>query len=153
MEKLNIQDLALKGNRVLTRVDFNVPLEKGTVANDQRIRAALPSIKYVIEKGGKLILMSHLGRPKGQRVPEMSLKPCVSVLSELLGKTVNFVDDCIGEKVDAAVKKLDDGEVLLLENLRYYKQETDNDCSLWAHFGHMLGNILIILISYIDAGD
>jgi len=127
MEKLSIQDLALKGNRVLTRVDFNVPLEKGTVANDQRIRAALPTIKYVIEKEGKLILMSHLGRPKGQRTPEMSLKPCVSVLSGLLGKKVNFVDDCIGEAAETAVGKLDDGEVLLLENLRFYQQETDND--------------------------
>lgn len=127
MQKLTIEDLAFKGNRVLMRVDFNVPLEKGRVSNDQRIRAALPTIKYIVEKGGKLILMSHLGRPNGQRVPEMSLKPCVSVLSGLLGKTVNFVDDCIGEAVEIAVEKLDEGEVLLLENLRYYTQETDND--------------------------
>jgi phosphoglycerate kinase len=127
MQKLTIEDLAFKGNRVLMRVDFNVPLEKGRVSNDQRIRAALPTIKYIVEKGGKLILMSHLGRPNGQRVPEMSLKPCVSVLSGLLGKTVNFVDDCIGEAVETAVEKLDEGEVLLLENLRYYTQETDND--------------------------
>jgi phosphoglycerate kinase len=108
------------------RVDFNVPLENGKVANDKRIKAALPTIEYIVKNGGKLILMSHLGRPKGQRVPEMSLKPCVAVLSELLGKDVAFVDDCIGATVESAVGKLQEGDVLLLENLRYYKEETDN---------------------------
>jgi phosphoglycerate kinase len=109
------------------RVDFNVPLEDGKVANDKRIRAALPTINYIVEKGGKLILMSHLGRPKGSRVSEMSLKPCVAVLSRLLGNDVAFVDDCIGEAVETAANGLNDGDVLLLENLRYYKEETDND--------------------------
>jgi len=127
MKKLTVEDLDLHGKRILVRVDFNVPLEDGKVANDKRIRAALPTINYIVEKGGKLILMSHLGRPKGSRVSEMSLKPCVAVLSRLLGNDVAFVDDCIGEAVETAANGLNDGDVLLLENLRYYKEETDND--------------------------
>ena len=129
MKKLTVEDLDLQGKRILMRVDFNVPLEEGKVANDKRIKAALPTIKYIADKGGKLVLMSHLGRPKGSRVPEMSLRPCVVVLSRLLGKDVAFVDDCIGETVETAVNGLNDGEVLLLENLRYYKEETDNDAA------------------------
>ena len=127
MKKITVEDLDLQGKRVLMRVDFNVPLEDGKVANDKRIKAALPTIRYIVEKGGKLVLMSHLGRPNGSRVSEMSLKPCVTVLSRLLGKEVAFVDDCIGEAVEAAVNGLKDGDLLLLENLRYYKEETDND--------------------------
>ena len=127
MQKLTVEDLDLKGRRVLMRVDFNVPLEDGKVANDNRIRAALPTIKDIVERGGRLILMSHLGRPKGLRVPEMSLEPCVSVIHHLLDKEIGFVNDCVGEAVEAAVGKLEDGDVLLLENLRYYKEETDND--------------------------
>ncbi len=127
MAKLSVEDLEVKGRRVLMRVDFNVPLEGGRVADDKRIRAALPTIKYIVEKGGRLILMSHLGRPKGERKPEMSLRPCVPVLSDLLGKDIAFVDDCIGEAAETAVEKLDDGDVLLLENLRYYNEETNND--------------------------
>jgi len=127
MAKLTVEDLEVKGKHVLMRVDFNVPLEGGKVGNDKRIRASLPTIKYITEKGGRLILMSHLGRPKGERKPEMSLRPCVPVLNDLLGKRVSFVDDCIGDAAEAAVDKLGDGEVLLLENLRYYKEETEND--------------------------
>ena len=127
MDKLTVEDLDLKGKRVLMRVDFNVPLESGKVANDKRIRAALPTIKYITNAGGQLILMSHLGRPKGKRVPEMSLEPCVTVLNALLGRKVKFVDDCIGETVDTVVDNLGGGDILLLENLRYYTQETDND--------------------------
>ena len=127
MNKLTIEDLELNGKRVLMRVDFNVPLENGKVSNDKRIQAVLPTIKHIVEKGGRLILMSHLGRPKGERVPEMSLKPCVPVLSALLGKAVDFVEDCIGAEVETVVAKLSDGDVLLLENLRYYGEETDND--------------------------
>ena len=127
MNKITVEDLNLQGKHVLMRVDFNVPLENGKVANDKRIQAALPTIKYIAQNGGKLILMSHLGRPKGKRVPEMSLKPCVAVLSELLGKEVAFADDCIGATVENAVAKLENGDILLLENLRYYKEETDND--------------------------
>jgi phosphoglycerate kinase len=127
MNKLTVEDLNLQGRRVLMRVDFNVPLENGKVANDKRIKAALPTIRYIVQNGGKLILMSHLGRPKGQRVPEMSLKPCVAVLSELLGQEVAFADDCIGATVESAAARLENGDTLLLENLRYYKEETDND--------------------------
>jgi phosphoglycerate kinase len=127
MKKLTVEDLELQGKKVLMRVDFNVPLEKGRVANDTRIRAALPTIRYITEKGGRLILMSHLGRPDGKRVPEMSLAPCAGVLKNLLGKDVAFVDDCIGDAAGAAVDRLSEGEVLLLENLRFYKEETAND--------------------------
>jgi phosphoglycerate kinase len=127
MPKLTVDDLEPKGKRVLMRVDFNVPLEGGAVANDKRIKAALPTIQSIIEQGGRLVLMSHLGRPKGARVPEMSLKPCIAVLNHLLDKEVGFVNDCIGQTVEEAVARLKDGDVLLLENLRYYKEETDND--------------------------
>ena len=127
MKKLTVEDIDVKGRRVLMRVDFNVPLENGEVANDQRIRAALPTIKYITDGGGKLILMSHLGRPKGLRVKEMSLKPCVKVLGEHLGKEIGFADDCIGADVQSTVHQLGDGAVILLENLRYYEEETQND--------------------------
>jgi len=127
MSKLTVDDLEPKGKRVLMRVDFNVPLEGGAVVDDNRIRAALPTIQNIVDRGGRLILMSHLGRPKGARVPEMSLEPCVPVLNRLLNKEVGFINDCIGEAVEAAVSKLEDGDVLLLENLRYYTEETDND--------------------------
>jgi phosphoglycerate kinase len=127
MSKLTVDNLEPKGRRVLMRVDFNVPLEGGTVANDKRIRAALPTIQNIVDRGGKLILMSHLGRPKGARVPEMSLEPCIPVLNHLLNKKVGFINDCSGEAVETAVGKLEDGDVLLLENLRYHKEETDND--------------------------
>ena len=127
MKKLTVEDIDVKGRRVLMRVDFNVPLESGKVANDQRIRAALPTIKYITDGGGKLILMSHLGRPKGQRVKEMSLKPCVQVLGDHLGQEISFADDCIGDTVQSAVAQLGNGEIILLENLRYYNEETKND--------------------------
>jgi phosphoglycerate kinase len=127
MKKISVEDLDLRGKRVLMRVDFNVPLEDGKVANDKRIRAVVPTMKYLVEKGAKLILMSHLGRPKGTRVAEMSLKPCVPVLTQLFGNRVAFVNDCIGEAVQAAAMKLEDGDILLLENLRYYNEETENN--------------------------
>jgi phosphoglycerate kinase len=142
MAKLTIEDIEVKDKRILMRVDFNVPLEGGKVANDNRIRGALPTIKYILDHGGKLILMSHLGRPKGKRVPEMSLKPCVPVLSDLLGKPVAFAEDCIGEPIKAAVDTLGDGDVLLLENLRYYKEETDNDPAFAAKLAK-LGDIYV----------
>ncbi|MGD9305357.1 MAG: phosphoglycerate kinase [Desulfobacterales bacterium] len=137
MQKLTVEDINPKGKRILMRVDFNVPLEGGKVANDQRIKAALPTIKYLADNGGKVILMSHLGRPKGQRVPEMSLKPCVTVLNALLGKDVAFVDDCIGDTVEETVHALGDGDVVILENLRYYAQETEND----SHFAARLAGL------------
>ena len=128
MRKLTIDQLDLKGKRVLTRVDFNVPLnENGEITDDRRIVAALPTIEKIINDGGKLILMSHLGRPKGERKPEYSLAPVAKRLSELLGKEVTFVDDCIGEKVKEVVSRMKEGDVVLLENLRFYKGETEND--------------------------
>jgi phosphoglycerate kinase len=142
MNKLTVEDLDLKGKRVLMRVDFNVPLEEGRVANDKRIRAALPTIKYITNAGGKLILMSHLGRPKGRRVPELSLEPCVAVLGALLGRKVRFVDDCVGEAVEAAVESLGESDILLLENLRYYPEETDNDSDFAAKLAQ-LGDVYV----------
>ncbi len=142
MNKLTIEDLAPRGKRVLMRVDFNVPLERGKVANDKRIRAALPTIKYISNAGGKLILMSHLGRPKGKRIPEMSLEPCVTVLNALLGRKVKFVDDCIGKTVETTVDNLGGGDILLLENLRYYAQETDNDPDFAAKLAE-LGDVYV----------
>ncbi len=142
MDKLTVEDLDLKGKRVLMRVDFNVPLEGERVANDRRIRAALPTINYITNNGGKLILMSHLGRPKGKRVPEMSLRPCVTVLNALLGKKTKFAEDCIGPAVESAVESLDEGDILLLENLRYTNQETDNDPEFAARLAK-LGDVYV----------
>jgi phosphoglycerate kinase len=127
MAKLTVSDLDVKGRRVLMRVDFNVPLEKGKVANDKRLRAVLPTIRHILQRGGRLILMSHLGRPKGKRVSDLSLKPCAGALETLLGQPVAFVDDCIGAAAKEAVSALGEGQVLLLENLRFHQAETDND--------------------------
>ncbi len=119
MNKLTVEDMDLRGKRVLMRVDFNVPLEGGVVANDKRIRAALPTIEYIAANGGRLILMSHLGRPKGKKVPEMSLRPAAERLGELLGQEVKLAPDCIGDEVESMAQKLQPGQVLLLENLRF----------------------------------
>jgi len=128
MAKLSIDDLELKGKRVLMRVDFNVPLTPDLkVADDTRIRAALPSIKKVIEAGGMAILMSHLGRPKGQVKEEMRLRPAAVRLGELLGREVKMAPDCVGPEVEAMVAAMKPGDVLMLENLRFNKAETDND--------------------------
>ncbi len=127
MQKLTVSDIDVKGRRVLIRVDFNVPLKAGEVADDTRIRASVATIDDVRKRGGRVVLMSHLGRPKGTRVPEMSLKPCAAVLQQLIGRDVFFVEDCIGAAAEAAVARLEDGEVLLLENLRFYKEEEAND--------------------------
>jgi phosphoglycerate kinase len=127
MKKLTIDDVDLQGKRVLMRVDFNVPLDEGEIADDTRIRASLPSIKKIIVSGGKAILMSHLGRPKGKVVPEMSLSPVARTLEKLLGKPVKFVGECIGPIVEKEVSKLKDGDVLLLQNLRFHPEEEKND--------------------------
>lgn len=127
MDRLGIDDVELKDRRVLTRVDFNVPLSEGKVADDTRIRAALPTIKRVMEQGGKLILMSHLGRPKGQATDDLSLKPVAEHLSELIGKPVTMAADCIGDKIMELANALGQGEILMLENTRFHKEETEND--------------------------
>ncbi len=142
MEKLTIEDLEIFGKRVLMRVDFNVPLEGGRVANDKRISAALPSIRYILERGGSLVLMSHLGRPKGKRVAGMSLNPCVSVLGRHLGKEVGFSEDCIGAETESIVEQLGPGQILLLENLRYHKEETENEKGFAAKLAR-LGDVYV----------
>jgi phosphoglycerate kinase len=123
MAKLFIEDLELPGKRVLMRVDFNVPVKDGRVESDKRLRASLPSIRYVLDKGASLVLMSHLGRPDGQRLPKYSLKPVAERLSELLGRSVRFLDDCVGPEVEKACAALKPGEVVLLENLRFHIEE------------------------------
>jgi phosphoglycerate kinase len=131
MAKLTVRDLDVRGKRVFLRVDYNVPLEEKdgqmVITDATRIIATLPTLKLLIEKGGRLVLTAHLGRPKGRREPTMSLQPVAVKLSELLGKPVAFVDDCIGEKVEKAVAAMKDGDVLLLENVRYYNEEEAND--------------------------
>ncbi len=125
--KKTIRDVDLTGKRVLVRVDFNVPLKDGQVSDDTRIRAALPTLNYLIEKGARVILCSHLGRPKGQVIPEMSLRPVLKPLADLLGMPVAFSSDCVGEEAQQAVNKLEDGQVLLLENTRFHAEEKAND--------------------------
>lgn len=125
MAKLSIRDLDLSGKRVLIRVDFNVPQDKatGAITNNQRIVAALPTIKFALEKGASVILMSHLGRPDGQKIEKFSLKPVADELSKLLGKPVNFLNDCVGAEVEAACASVKPGDVVLLENLRFHIEE------------------------------
>jgi len=127
LAKKTVRDIAVKGKRVLVRVDFNVPLENGEVADDTRIRAVLPTIQYLLEQGSAVILMSHLGRPEGQVQDDLRLDPVGRRLSELLGQEVAKVDDCVGPEVERATKSLQPGQVLLLENLRFHPEEEEND--------------------------
>jgi phosphoglycerate kinase len=128
MNKKTVRDIDLKGKRVLMRVDFNVPMKDGAVADDKRIKAALPTIQYVLEQGASLVVMSHLGRPKGAGFEaEFSLKPAAEVLGKLLNKPVKVAPDCIGPEVEAMAKALQPGEVLMLENVRFHKEEEKND--------------------------
>ena len=123
-----IKDIQFKGKRALVRVDFNVPLDKSlNITDDTRIRAAVPTLKYILDQGGRLIIMSHLGRPKGGPEPKYSMKPVLKRLGELLGKNVAFSKDCIGEETAKMAKALKDGEALLLENLRFHAEEEKND--------------------------
>ncbi len=127
MNKLTIDQVDLSGKRVLVRVDFNVPLDEGKVTDDTRIRESLPTIKKIIASGGKAILMSHLGRPKGKKNPDMSLAPAAVRLAELLSRPVTMATDCIGDEVEKVVESLVPGQVVLLENLRFYNEEEKND--------------------------
>ena len=128
MNKRSIKDLDLHGRRVLMRVDFNVPIKNGEIKDDTRIRASLPSIRYALEHGARrLVLCSHLGRPKGKPAPEFSLKPVADRLSTLIGQRVTFADDCIGDPAAKAIASAGDGGVVLLENLRFHAEEEKND--------------------------
>ena len=127
VNKLSLSDLDVRSKRVFMRVDFNVPLSNGRVTDDTRIEAAIPSIAYVLEHGGRLILASHLGRPKGKPEPKYSLKPVAIRLGELMRKPVQFAPDCVGPEVERLVSELKDGDMLLLENLRFHAEEEKND--------------------------
>jgi phosphoglycerate kinase len=125
--KLSIKDLTLRGKRVFIRVDFNVPVKDGKVGDDTRIEASLPTINYAIEQQARVILASHLGRPKGERVDKYSLRPVAEHLAQLLGRPVAFAGDCIGEPAESKVAAMSEGDVLLLENLRFHPEEEKND--------------------------
>lgn len=128
MKKRSVEDLDVRGKRVLVRVDFNVPLdEAGAVTDDRRVRESLPTIRWLVDHGARTVLMSHLGRPKGKPKPEFSLKPAAECLSDLLGKRVPLAPDCVGPAVEEMVAALEDGDVILLENLRYHAEEEAND--------------------------
>lgn len=127
MDKLSIEDLDLKNKRVFVRVDFNVPLDNGKVADDTRIRAALPTIHYLVQHGAKTILASHLGRPKGKAVDKLKMDPVAARLQELLGRPVRKLDECVGGQVEKVVGQMQPGDVILLENLRFHLEEEAND--------------------------
>lgn len=144
MAKKTVEDVNVKGKRVLVRVDFNVPLQDGKVADDKRITAALPTVKYLLEHGAKVILCSHLGRPKGERKMEFSLAPVAERLKELLpGVRISFAPDCIGKETEKMAGELREGEILLLENLRFHKEEEKND----PDFAKKLASLADIYIS------
>ena len=127
MAKLSVKDLQLSGKRLIVRVDFNVPIKDGMVDDDSRIRASIPTIQYAIEQGARVILASHLGRPKGERIDKYSLRPVAVHLSQVLNRPVGFAEDCVGEAAESKVNALSAGDVLLLENLRFHAEEEKND--------------------------
>ena len=127
LNKMTVEDLEVSGKRVLVRCDFNVPLKDGVITSDKRIVASLPTIKYLIENNAKVILCSHLGRPKGEFKPEFSLAPVAVRLSELLGKEVKMATDVVGESAQSLAASLNDGDVMIIENVRFHKEETKND--------------------------
>lgn len=134
LNKMSVEDLEVRGKRVLVRCDFNVKMENGVIVSDKRIVASLPTIQYLLKNGAKVILCSHLGRPKGEVNPEFSMKPVAARLSELLGQEVKMADDVVGESAQALAASLQDGEVLLLENVRFEPGETKNDVELSKKF-------------------
>jgi phosphoglycerate kinase len=143
MNKMTVRDADFAGKRVLVRVDFNVPIENGEITDDTRIRAAVPTLQYILEKQPRaVILMSHLGRPKGGPTPEFTLAPIAPALAAQLGRDVAFVDDTVGDKVKAAVEALPQGGVLLVENTRFYKGEEKNDAALAQQMAE-LGDIFV----------
>jgi phosphoglycerate kinase len=127
MNKLTIDDLNLRGKRAFIRVDFNVPLKDGVVTDDTRIRESIPTLRLVIQKGGRLVIASHLGRPKGGPDPKLSLLPVAKKLEQLIGRTVRFSSDCVGPVPESKSKSLGEGDILLLENVRFHPQEEKND--------------------------
>lgn len=134
MRKKSVKEVSLAGKRVWTRVDFNVPVKDGVVTDATRIEAALSTIRYIVEQGGKVILASHFGRPKGERRDDMSLAPVAPLLSQLLGQPVAFAPDCIGAEVDSMIAAMKNGDVVLLENTRFHKGEEKNDPTLSQQF-------------------
>ena len=142
MNKKTVKDIDLKGKRVLMRVDFNVPMADGKVTDDKRIKAALPTINYVLEQGASLLLMSHLGRPKGGPDPEFSLRAASEALAALLGKPVQMAPDCVGPEVEKMAKALKPGDVLMLENTRFHKGEEKNDLELAKQMA-VLGDVYV----------
>ena len=143
LNKKSVEDIDVKGKKVLVRCDFNVKMENGVITSDKRIVASLPTIKYLLEKGAKLILCSHLGRPKGEFKPEFSLAPVAVRLGELLGKEVKMAKDVVGESAQALAADLQEGEVLLLENVRFHAEETKND----ADFSKALASLAEIYVN------
>src|SRR5438093_1848684 len=147
MAKLTVNDLNTRAKRVFVRVDYNVPLEEKdgrmVVTDGTRIVETLPTLRLLIEQEGKLILAAHLGRPKGRREPSMSLRPVAAKLADLLGRPVAFVDDCIGEKVEKTVGIMHPGDLLLLENVRYYSEEEAND----PVFAEKLGQVADVYVN------
>ncbi len=143
LNKKSIEDIDVKGKKVLVRCDFNVKMENGVITSDKRIVASLPTINYLLEKGAKLILCSHLGRPKGEFKPEFSLAPVAARLGELLGKEVKMAKDVVGESAQALAADLKEGEVLLLENVRFHAEETKND----ADFSKALASLAEIYVN------
>lgn len=142
MNKKSIKDIDVKGIRALVRVDFNVPMENGQVTDDRRIQAALPTINYLLDHGAGVILMSHLGRPKGERNLKYSMGPVAAKLQELLGRPVKKLDDCVGPEVEAACQAMQPGDVILLENTRFYKEEEKNEPTFAAKLA-ALGDVYV----------
>src|SRR5437868_6455842 len=127
MNKQTVRDIDVRGKRVLVRVDYNVPVAGGMVGDTLRIKASFDTINYLLEQGCSMVLMSHLGEPDGTPDPLLSLRPVAEKASELLGRPIDFMPDCIGPEVEEEVKSLRPGDIVLLENLRFHQQEMDND--------------------------